>query len=54
MRNERKKLEKFLLYLENYKYSKLKLANILGISKATLYRKIRKVKTENETKIAHP
>ena len=52
--NERKKLEKFLLYFENYKYSKLELANILGISKATLYRKIRKVKKENETKIARP
>ena len=49
IKTNKKQLIKFLKYLKinNLKYSKLELANILEISKATLYRKIKQVK-ENE------
>ena len=49
IKTNKKQLIKFLKYLKinNLKYSKPELANILEISKATLYRKIKKVK-ENE------
>lgn len=52
LKNEKSLLEKFLFYLnsENFKYSKKELANILGIGRATLYRKIKKVKEKNEEK----
>lgn len=43
-------LEKFLAYLNSngYKYSKQELADIFGISRVTLYRKIKEVKNKNE------
>ena len=42
-------LKKFISYLNsnNYEFSKQELADIFGISRATLYRKIKKVKNKN-------
>lgn len=49
LKEEKNLLEKFISYLnsKNYEYSKQELANILGISRATLYRKIKKVKAKS-------
>ena len=56
IKKETKFLSEFLYYLnsKNYQYSKQELANILRIGRATLYRKIKKVKTRNETKNLRP
>ena len=45
-RIEGKILDKFISYLEykNYKYSKQELADMFKISRATIYRKIKKVR----------
>ena len=50
LKKERKLLEKFISYLnsKNYKYLKQELADVLGISRVTLYRRIKEVKNKNE------
>lgn len=52
LRKKENLLEKFISYLNSkkYNYSKQELADILEISRATLYRKIKKVKAKNGEK----
>ena len=52
LRKKENLFEKFISYLNSnkYNYSKQELADILEISRATLYRKIKKVKAKNGEK----
>ena len=52
LRKKENLVEKFISYLNSkkYNYSKQELADILEISRATLYRKIKKVKAKNGEK----
>ena len=48
---QQKLLKEFIMYLEKnrYEYSKKELATIFEVSRATLYRFVKKVKEENES-----
>ena len=52
LRKKENLVEKFISYLNSkkYNYSKQELADILKISRATLYRKIKKVREKNDRK----
>ena len=52
LRKKENLIEKFISYLNSkkYNYSKQELADILKISRATLYRKIKKVREKNDRK----
>ena len=50
-KKDKKLLKEFIMYLEKnrYEYSKKELATIFEVSRATLYRFVKKVKEENES-----